>query len=444
MMSSTSGSLYPSAYRPSLAVETPQIFTASPGRHSKTRLKGSGQRFLSRTHNIATSISPSGWVAACSPKRVRLYNVKNANQAEDIPLCVELTIPLQKVEKIRGVALTENLLAVITHMQLLVYEEYSGGTPNLVKAQRIDQDEFWIPRSVSISQNGLPLKDKIATASVLVGGEGQSGVKLFRYQYIQCWNVENHSTILSCPRNTGAIKIVGFSPRRSNARYGPMAFALSTGNHLYCWNVDQNSRPGWTTRLDPSWHVDCNSSSRERAFHDEITNATFVICPKGRPHILCTVDHKPGSHLPLTFIVPVDLEHDPQTIRQQISPISDSVIGQSVLAGTASCNGRFLVVLEKGHDGYNMKLLAFRGAPMGRLTCSATGASSWPVKLRVINTLATTISISIEEQNAALEIIAIDGQGHVACSRISVPEMLKDQSPSPPIHEMPIELPVLD
>jgi hypothetical protein len=108
--------------------------------------------------------------------------VGSANKSRQIPLHVELSIALGKEEEIRGVALTEDLLAVITHEQLLVYDEYSRETPNLVKAQRVDQDECWIPRSVSISQSGSPSIDRIATASVAVGGEGESGVKLFRYK----------------------------------------------------------------------------------------------------------------------------------------------------------------------------------------------------------------------------------------------------------------------
>jgi hypothetical protein len=106
-----------------------------------------------------------------------------------------------------------------------------------------------------------------------------------------------------------------------------------------------------------------------------------------------------------------------------------------------------LIVLEEnGHNDYNMKLLTIRGAHTGGLTCSATGMLSWAVRLRVTNTLATKVSIFIQEQNAALEIIAIDGQGHIVHSRISVPEMLQDQPrPLPPlIHEAPYELAVPD
>lgn len=267
MMSISSSSSHPSARRSSLAVDRFQVFSASFGSHSETHLQRSGQKFFSKPYDVATSVSPCGWIAVCSPKQIRLYDVKNENQTRDIPLKAELSIPtLHKDEKIRGIALSEDLLAVITHRRLLVYDEYrrNGGMPILVKEQRIDQNECWIPRSVSISQVGAPSIETTATAKVAVGGEGTSGVKVFRYIYTQGWNGESHCTTLTCPQNNGAIKIVGFSPGRSDILYGPMAFAVSTGNHLYCWNISKHSSPTSTQRLDPIWHIDCNSSSSER------------------------------------------------------------------------------------------------------------------------------------------------------------------------------------
>ncbi|USP77488.1 hypothetical protein yc1106_04762 [Curvularia clavata] len=451
-MSISSDSSHPSARRFSLAVENFQIFSASSGSHSETRLQQPGQKFLSKPYDVATSISPSGWVAVCSLKQVRLYNVRNENQSKDIPLKAELSVSMShRDEKIRGIALSEDLLAVITHRRLLVYDEYrrnGGDVPVLVKEQRIDQNECWTPRSVSISQNGGPSIQGGATASIAVGGEGTSGVKIFRYIYMQGWNVENHCTTLMCPQNNGAIKIVGFSPRRSDALQGPMAFAVSTGNRMYCWDVSRQISSKSTLRLDPVWHLNCNSSSSERAFRDEISTATLMVSPTGRPYILCTVNHKPGSSLPPTFTVPIDtFESSPQALRQQIKPLPDSVVGPSVLAGTASCNGRFVVLVEKGHSEVSMKLLTLRAAPMGGLTSSAVGMLSWTVKLRASGSDASTISISISEQNAALEVIAVDGQGHVVCSRISVPEMLQNRLgylAPPPRHAAPYELAASD
>jgi hypothetical protein len=183
-----------------------------------------------------------------------------------------------------------------------------------------------------------------------------------------------------------------------------------------------------------------------QAFRDEISTASLMISPTGRPYVLCTVDHKPGSSLPRTFIVPIDsFEKNPQALRQLIRPLPDSVVGSSVLAGVASCNGRFVVVVERSHNEVNMKLLPLRAAPMGGLTSSATGVLSWVVKLRAGSTESSKISITITEQNAALGIIAIDGQGHVVSARISVPEMLQDRLQylvRPPRTTGPIELAV--
>jgi hypothetical protein len=70
-----------------------------------------------------------------------------------------------------------------------------------------------------------------------------------------------------------------------------------------------------------------------------------------------------------------------------------------------------------------MKLLTLQGAPGGGLTCTAARMLLWEARLRTNGADSSTISIHIEEQNGALEIIAVDGRGHVAYSRISVPEL---------------------
>jgi hypothetical protein len=154
------------------------------------------------------------------------------------------------------------------------------------------------------------------------------------------------------------------------------------------------------------------------------------VSPVGRPYILCTVDHRPGSRLPPTFIVSVDiLEKGPQVLRQKIKPLPDTVVGPAVVAGVASPNGRFLVVVEKE----TMKLLTLRGpaAAGGGLTCTAAGMIVWETKLRTNGADASIIAIQIEEQKqtGALEIIAVDGRGHIAYPRISVPEMTEIDTP---------------
>jgi hypothetical protein len=81
-----------------------------------------------------------------------------------------------------------------------------------------------------------------------------------------------------------------------------------------------------------------------------------------------------------------------------------------------------------------MKLLTLQGAPVGGLTCSAAQVQTWEVELQSNNTGSSTISIMIEEHEGALEIIAVDGCGHVVYLDVAVQDM-----PKGPI--LPITLP---
>ena len=166
--------------------------------------------------------------------------------------------------------------------------------------------------------------------------------------------------------------------------------------------------------------------------------------PTGRPYILCAVNHRPGSHLPSTFIVPVNIfENKPQILRQQLKPLSEDVVGPNTIAGLASFNGRFLAVVESGKKKETIKLLTLQGASGGGLTCAAARMLVWDAKLRVNGMDPSTISIHIEEQNGALEIIVVDGRGHVANARVSIPKMtIRDTlAPTSPRSPTVLELP---
>lgn len=142
------------------------------------------------------------------------------------------------------------------------------------------------------------------------------------------------------------------------------------------------------------------------------------------------MDHKQGSHLLPSFIVPVDiLEKDPHVLRHQMRPIPNSAVGANILAGIASYNGQFLVVVEKQTKKETMKVLTLQGAHGSGLTCAAR-AQTWGARLRGLGADTSKISISIEEQCGALEIIAVDGRGHVHTARVSVPDMPACEQPS--------------
>ena len=92
---------------------------------------------------------------------------------------------LSKDEEIRGIALSNDLIAIITYKRLLVYDEYrekyceaKGQVREPVQELRIDQGGTWTPRSLAITQNGAPGDDTDVTASIAVGGQGEGGVKI--------------------------------------------------------------------------------------------------------------------------------------------------------------------------------------------------------------------------------------------------------------------------
>jgi hypothetical protein len=160
--------------------------------------------------------------------------------------------------------LSEDILAVVTHERLLVYNEYRTSIDlkrNQIEERRISPNQTWTPRSVAISQMGT---GEGALASIAVGGEGESGVKVFKLcRSTTGWVVQSDRSILNCRHNNGAIKVVGFSPCRKDAIHGSMVFALTTGNNLYCWAVGRIWNSGLSS-VDPSWHLDCNAGNNER------------------------------------------------------------------------------------------------------------------------------------------------------------------------------------
>ncbi|KAH7374373.1 hypothetical protein BKA66DRAFT_422629 [Pyrenochaeta sp. MPI-SDFR-AT-0127] len=396
----------------------------------ETRLQRPEQRWSRTPDDIATSTSSSGWLASASLREIRLYNVREANRSRKIPF--ETVLSIQHDEDIRAIALSEDLLVVLTRSRLLVYDEYRTSqhlANNPVHDKTIDQKSFKTSWSVSVLQTGTVAMGGGAMASIAVAGVGENGVKVFRYSYRTGWQVETDRMILKCPGNIGAIKTVGFSPFQSNSIYGPMVYALTANNHLYCWRVGGVPQTG-LQMVTPSWHINCNSTKNQYSFLNEISSAAMIIGPTGKPYILCTTDHQNDSHLLTSFIVPVDiLEKDPVILRNQMRALPDSVVGSNVLAGVASPSGRFLVIVEKGDKKEILKVLNVRNARDGGLTCTvrAQGES----KLRAVSPQVSAISISIEEQQGALEIIAVDGRSHVVFARVSAPDMPTSPPSSP-------------
>lgn len=139
--------------------------------------------------------------------------------------------------------------------------------------------------------------------------------------------------------------------------------------------------------------------------------------------------------------MPIDvLEKDHGILRKQIRPLRENIVGKNIMAGVSSPNGHFAVVVERGKKKETMKLVTLSGAHGGGLTCT-NNSLSWEVKLRHAGSGDTSaISISIEEQEGALEVIAVDGRGHVVFERISVPGMPARERPPEPRRPSDYEL----
>ena len=125
----------------------------------------------------------------------------------------------------------------------------------------IDQDETWTPKSVSILQSGSVGSRSGATAWIAVGGEGQTGVKVFKYSYGNCWGSNSDRVILQCPHNSDAFKFVGFSPARLNTIERVMVYGVTTGNRVHCWEIRERQSGMQDNR--PFWSIDSNKTPSE-------------------------------------------------------------------------------------------------------------------------------------------------------------------------------------
>ncbi|KAL5405362.1 hypothetical protein PMIN03_008479 [Paraphaeosphaeria minitans] len=223
------------------ATERFHVLQASKGISLQTRLLQQKRRFSIRDSEafVSTAIAPNGRVAVATPSEVRLYNIECQNLNKDVTPTASVRLKLlSKGESVRAVAISDDLLAVVTHRRLMVYEYQETGNieDNSLPEVRIDQKASWTPRSLSILQVDATDPDQSAAAWIAVGGEGVNGVRLYQYSRRPCWTAlrDCHLT-LKCPRNTGLVKSVGFSTFvRMNFLF---IFAVTSENQVACWSV---------------------------------------------------------------------------------------------------------------------------------------------------------------------------------------------------------------
>ncbi|KAF2875147.1 hypothetical protein BDV95DRAFT_309618 [Massariosphaeria phaeospora] len=410
---------------------------------SSAELEQPGWRKLSRDCCVSTSISSSGWLALATPVEVRLYPADHRNRK--IKLDITIKPKLRSKEEIRSVSLSEDLLTLVTHRRLIVYEyrvpgrveEYLvhdrlfdqrqdyGLNPTVTdgrkgrkhKASRThDQDETWIPKSVSVIQIGS------TSALIAVGGEGVNGVKLYRYSYHTGWNPQGDPCNLKCLRNNGSVRLVGFSPCRYNRANRFMVFGVTTSNRVHCW--DMRTRPSGSLSIESDWDIDCTARTNEPPHRGEITSASIFLSPASRPYIFCTVNQKNGSQLLRSFVAPIAFGQSSEESRWQTL---ESVMDREVLSGAATANGLFLVAVEAG----KLKLLTLQGV-YGGLTCLARTQDA-PLSLAGL-----AISVKVEEIEEDIKVTAIDGRGKIVFATFRVKGMPAPEAPPveiPPVFE---------
>jgi len=223
---------------------------------------------------ISTALSPSGWAAAATHTDVRLYNLT----ARNIPsycgsrglysvfktkgVAVDsITVPLKldkkKAEQVRGIALSNDLLAVITHMRLIVYTyAHLDDLKQPLHEKYLDST----PRTVGILQRGVSDTGREASAWVAIGTSGAGGVELFNYSYISAWSPQGSQPRLACPGNTSWISHISLSPCQSNHEDDFMLLAVSELNHIYCWKIVERH---YKVDIKSFWRLDINTHTNE-------------------------------------------------------------------------------------------------------------------------------------------------------------------------------------
>ncbi|KAF2728705.1 hypothetical protein EJ04DRAFT_89134 [Polyplosphaeria fusca] len=415
-----------------------RTFSASKVIPTETRLQRARRWLGSREPepDVSTAVSSSKWVATCTPTEVRLYCLRDVDLSKEIKIQAVISLNAQtQQEQIQAIALSEDILAIITHIRLIVYEyRVPGGLDKSVDDRRIDHGQIWTPRSVAILQykpgRGVP------TAHIAVGGQGHNGVKLFRYAYGNCWSYQEDIVPLSCRGNTGSIKLVQFSADRMNGRDKFMVVGVTSSNQIHCWDLGHRLPGSPDSRaLESAWYLDTSSRKHDIPGRGEITSASAFASPLGHPHIFCTVSQGHGSQLLRSFMAPLDPVRPGQSkasLNLRLLP----QIGRRVEAGAVTPNGHFVLVLEEGR----MRLLVVQASDDGDLTCGMQQeqpAPEWKPSSKGGAFRTTRVSINIQEQRGGFDIIAVDGKGHVVIARVSVPEMpetgsIKEEASEPP------------
>lgn len=192
---------------------------------------------------VATAISLSGWLAIATIADVRLYVQEHGTGRINFRRVDKFARRSSHGKKICDLALSDDLLAVVTNSHLLVYvyrDPVGLGTP---MQTQIDQGGRWRPKAVRVLQIGSMGGRAEAYAWIAVGGQGQNGVNIFKCiysPYSNTWSLQGERVILPCPDNTGFVRLVGFSPSRLSREDRLMVLGVTEEGRLHCWTLHQS------------------------------------------------------------------------------------------------------------------------------------------------------------------------------------------------------------
>lgn len=245
------------AHRTSAAFENFRTFSVSKAPpQNKSTLAPRQKSFRKPKPDTITALSPSGWLATVYHNSVRLFRVEEIDETKEIDKVASIECSLEYGE-VRAIAISEDILAVITYSHLLLYEYKNlvKSIDSIVDVRQIDQNQAWIPRSVAIRQQGLVGEGLTSDVWIAIGGDGKIGVKLLKYSYDSLWSAQSDRFNLTCARNTSSMKIVGFSPDAPYSGDHVIVVGATESNRIYCWGINEASE---RRAVEPSWTLNCD------------------------------------------------------------------------------------------------------------------------------------------------------------------------------------------
>lgn len=244
--------------RSSTTVDSFRVLASSKGAEFEGKLER--HRFRKPMPDIATAISTSGWLATASHDKVRLYNmneVRSPSSSRAKKMCTTIRCS-KEWGKIRAIALSRDMLAIVTytHLVLFEYAVHGGADQVLIDTKLINPNEAWTPQSVAIQQVDFVVMGEVPFFWVAIGGQGQHGVRVYRYNHHTGYGAQSDRLTLSCPGNASSVRIVGFSPEQPTATEQVIVFGATDSNWVYCWGLNENLK---CRTPDPDWTFNCDA-----------------------------------------------------------------------------------------------------------------------------------------------------------------------------------------